>query len=135
MEELRISARRENLDKVLDFVDKQLESRGCPPRTLIQLKIAVEEIFVNIASYAYKGKPGKAMIRMDISGEPPVVTLDFLDQGVPFNPLERKDPDVTLPAEKRKPGNLGIFIVKKTMDDVTYRYADGRNILTLRKKL
>ena len=135
MKELVIRAVTDNLQQVLTFVEEQLGSCRCPTRTLIQLKVAVEEVFVNIASYAYEGKTGDAAIRMEIAGDPPVVTLVFEDCGMPFNPLAREDPDVTLPAGERQPGNLGIYIVKKTMDDVKYEYADGKNILTLRKQL
>lgn len=135
MKELRISAERKNLHQVLAFVDEQLEAAACPLRTQLQLEIAAEEIFVNIASYAYGPEGGEALIRMAVSEDPPAVTLEFEDSGMPFDPLAKEDPDVTLPADKRKPGNLGIFMVKKSMDDMRYEYKDGRNRLILFKKL
>ena len=135
MEELVIRAETENLQQVLAFVDERLEACGCPLRTQMQLDIAVEEIFVNIASYAYPGETGEASVRIGIEEDPPAVTLVFVDSGIPFDPLAKEDPDVSLSAEERQPGNLGIFLVKKSMDDVKYEYSGGRNILTLRKLL
>ena len=98
-----------------------------------QILIAAEEIFVNIASYAYGQETGSAEIRMTV--EDGCAGIEFRDSGTPFDPLAKADPDVTLPAEERQIGGLGIFMVKKSMDDVQYRYEGGENILTIRKKL
>ena len=123
-----------NLDQVLAFLDSQLESWGCPLRVQLQLDVAVEELFVNIASYAYGEKTGTAEIAMDLlPGQ--IVEITFRDSGIPYNPLEKPDPDVTKPAEEREIGGLGIYIVKKSMDEVLYRHEDGQNILTIRKAL
>ena len=135
MKELELAATVENLNKVLAFVDEELEAMDCSMRSQMQIDIAVEEIFVNIAHYAYSPEVGKATIRVEVQPEPPTVVLTFLDQGVPYDPLAKADPDVSLSAEERQVGGLGIFMVKKSMDDVQYRYENGRNILTLRKKL
>ncbi len=135
MKELEIEALSENLPQVLAFVDEQLEAADCPMKIQIQIDIAVEEIFVNIAHYAYAPETGKAMVRIETLGDPPSVDITFIDNGVPYDPLAKADPDITLSAEERQIGGLGIFMVKKSMDDVKYEYLDGHNILTLKKGL
>ena len=100
----------------------------------IQINIAVEEIFVNIAHYAYNPEVGPATIRVEILEDPLAVSLTFIDQGTPYDPLAKEDPDVTLAADERTIGGLGIFMVKKSMDDVKYEYKEGSNILTIVKK-
>lgn len=135
MEELRVEANVENLPKVLAFVDDQLEMAECPMKAKIQIDIAVEEIFVNIAHYAYAPGTGDALIRVGISEEPAAVQIDFEDSGIPYNPLEKADPDVTLDAQEREIGGLGIFMVKKIVDEIRYEYTDGKNRLTLGKSL
>ena len=134
-DELELEALVENLPWVQEFIDSHLEKVGCPPKAQMQIGLAAEEIFVNIASYAYAPEKGRAKVCVEVSGEPVTVTLTFLDRGVPYDPLEREDPDVTLPAEERDIGGLGILLTKKTMDDVAYEYRDGQNILTLKKKI
>ena len=135
LNELTIEARLENLDQVLAFVDGQLEQLDCPPKIQIQIDVAVEEIFVNIASYAYTPSIGSATVRVEAEQDPPSVTVTFIDHGVPYNPLEKPDPDVTLSAEERQIGGLGIYMVKKSMDGMEYEYKDGQNILKIRKRL
>jgi anti-sigma regulatory factor (Ser/Thr protein kinase) len=135
MKELEIEALSENLPQVLAFVDEQLEAADCPMKIQIQIDIAVEEIFVNIAHYAYAPETGKAMVRIETLADPPSVDITFIDNGVPYDPLAKADPDITLSAEERQIGGLGIFMVKKSMDDVKYEYLDGHNILTLKKGL
>jgi anti-sigma regulatory factor (Ser/Thr protein kinase) len=120
---------------VLSFVEKQLEEHDCPVKALMQLQIAVEEIYVNIAHYAFKTPKGMATIRVSVGGEPVQVTITFIDNGIPYDPLKKADPDTTLSAEERQIGGLGIFMVKKSMDDVKYVYSKGQNILTIRKSL
>ncbi len=135
MAELRIEATLQNLDRVLAFLDEQLEALDCPPRIQMQLDIAVEELFVNIAHYAYAPKTGSAVVRLEIERDPRAVAITFMDRGMPYDPLAKPDPDVTLSAEERPIGGLGIFMVKESMDEVVYRRQDGKNILTIRKKL
>ena len=135
MKKITIEAKRENLDQVLAFVDEMLETAGCDMRTQMQLDIAVEEIFVNIASYAYAPEVGNVVIGMQVHEEDRLAEITFADSGIPYNPLEKEDPDVTLSAEEREIGGLGIFMVKKTMDDLRYDYRNGQNVLTLIKKL
>ena len=135
MKELIIEALTENLPEVIAFVDEQLEAADCSVKTQMQIDIAVEEIFVNIAHYAYNPEVGNAMVRVEILPDVPSVDITFIDKGVPYDPLAKADPDVTLSAEERQIGGLGIFMVKKTMDDVKYEYVNGHNILTLKKGL
>ena len=132
---LDIEADVSNLDKVLAFVDEQLEAYGCSPKIQMQIDVAVEEIFVNIASYAYNPEKGSAGICVETQEDPLVVTITFTDNGIPYDPLKKPDPDVTLSAEERQIGGLGIYMVKKSMDDISYEYKDGRNILTIKKNL
>ena len=133
--ELETAAVIEKLPDVLSFIEQHLEEADCPPKARVQISIAAEEIFVNIANYAYAPETGNATVRVEMSAEPVTVTITFIDRGVPFNPLEKPDPDVTLPASERAIGGLGIYMTKKSMDDVQYEYHDGRNILKLKKKL
>ena len=135
MKELELEAKVENLSDVLAFVDEELEGEGCSMKIQMQIDIAVEEIFVNIANYAYSPEIGTATVRIEVMGDPPAVDITFIDGGVPYDPLAKADPDVTLMAEERQIGGLGIFMVKKSMDDVKYEYLDGHNVLTLKKGL
>ena len=126
--ELVVDAKTEKLDEVLEFIDGFLEEHGCPMKTLNQINIAAEEIFVNIAHYSGSEKASITLTESDGT-----VSITFADTGTPYDPLARPDPDVTLPAEERGIGGLGIYIVKKTMDSVSYTHKDGYNILTIRK--
>ena len=133
MKELKIDAKTENLEQVMAFIDTELEGIDCPMKEQMQLDVAVEEIFVNIASYAYEPGTGDALIRFEKLQDPGRVEITFIDSGIPYDPLKKEDPDVTLSAEERQIGGLGIFMVKKSMDDMTYTRSDGQNILTLYK--
>ena len=133
LDELELEATVANLPKVLGFIDGHLEEAGCPIRVMMQIDMAAEEIFVNIANYAYAPGKGMAKIRVDVTEDPLGVVITFIDRGVMYDPLAKEDPDVTLSAEERKIGGLGIFLVKSTMDDITYEYSNGQNILKLKK--
>lgn len=135
MKEITLDAKLGNLDEVLAFVDSRLEELECPVKAQMQIDVAVEEIFVNIASYAYEGQPGSATIRMEVRQNPKSAEITFLDRGIPYNPVEKEDPDVSLPIEKRRIGGLGIYMVKKSMDEMLYERRDGYNILTIIKKI
>ena len=135
MDELVIEATRENLPKVISFVNEHLEAADCNMRTQIQIDIAVEELFINISSYAYDPEIGTAVVQVTVTDEPLSVEITFIDNGRQYDPLAKEDPDITLPINKRKKGGLGIFMVKKSMDDIHYEYADGKNILTIKKNL
>ena len=135
MKELIIEAKRENLPEVQAFIDEQLEAVDCPMPVQIAIDVAVEELFVNIASYAYDPEIGIAVVQVTVHEEPLSVEITFIDNGVQYDPLAKEDPDVTLSAKERKKGGLGIFMVKNSMDDVSYEYKDGKNILTIKKNL
>ena len=134
MKTIPVPALTEQLDTVLEFVQGELDQINCSPKICNQIAIAVEEIFVNIAHYAYRPDVGDATIRCQVSTQgQPQITIEFLDSGKPYDPLKNDEPDTTLPAEERRIGGLGIFMVKRLMDTVQYEYRDGKNILTLQK--
>lgn len=133
MKELIIDALTENLDAVIAFVTEQLEAVACSMKAQMQIEVAVEELFVNIAHYAYAPGIGTATIQTEITADTAEIT--FIDSGVQYDPLAKPDPDVSLPASERQIGGLGIFMVKKSMDDMRYEYRDRKNILTIVKKL
>lgn len=135
MKELTLEATLEKIPEVTAFVDSLLEELGCPMKAQIQIDVAIDEIFSNIARYAYKGRVGNATVRVEAEKDPAAVRITFIDSGTPYNPLEKKDPDITLAAEERPVGGLGIFVVKKTMDDIQYAFRNGQNILCIRKKI
>lgn len=133
MKELIVDATIENVPKVIEFADAQLEQSDCPMKTQMQVDVAVEELFSNIARYAYSPITGSATMRVEVTKAPPAVVITFIDNGIPYDPLARPDPDITLSAEERGIGGLGIYMVKKTMDDISYEYKDGQNILRIKK--
>ena len=135
MKELTIAATVEHIETVTDFVNEQLNALDCPMKVQIQIDIAIDEIFGNIAHYAYHPEVGQATVRVEVIEDPPAVVITFIDSGIPYVPLKKKDPNTTLSAEEREIGGLGIYMVKKTMDDITYEHKDGQNILKIKKNL
>ena len=135
MKDITVDATVENLEVVQNFVSQELEEQGCSMKVMMQIEIAVEEIYVNIVHYAYNPEVGKATIRCEVTDDPMQVIIQFLDSGTPFDPLAKADPDITLSAEERGIGGLGIFMVKQSMDEVNYEYVEGKNVLTIRKTL
>ena len=135
MRNLIVPANLDHLAEVTAFVDEELEKFGCPMRVQLQIQLAIEEIFVNIVSYAYHPKNGEAEVRCEVLEDPLRVVIQFLDGGTPFDPLAREDADTSREALESRIGGLGILLVKKTMDDVKYVYENGKNILTIRKYL
>ncbi|MDR2759706.1 MAG: SpoIIE family protein phosphatase, partial [Spirochaetaceae bacterium] len=131
--ELNIEALSKNLDKVLDFVNAELEKMDCPLKTQRQIDIAIEEIFVNIAHYAYNPETGFAVIRIKTGFNE--IRFEFEDRGDPYDPLVKSDPDIGASAEDRPIGGLGVFMVKKIMDTVEYRYEGSKNLLALTKTI
>ena len=128
-------AKTEALSDVLGFVDEMLEKYDCPMKIQTAVCVAIEEVFVNVARYAYKDTEGDVSFGIGYDGESRTITFRMADKGVPFDPLKKPDPDITLSAEDREIGGLGIFITKKTMDSVEYAYENGENILTMMKKI
>ena len=135
MKELNVAATVENIEVVTDFVNEQLEAFDCPMKAQMQIDIAIDELFGNIAHYAYNPEVGDATVRVEVVEDPLAVIITFIDKGVPYDPLAKADPNTALSAEEREIGGLGIFMVKKTMDDITYEYKDGQNILKIKKNL
>ncbi len=135
MKELTLDAVVDNITKVTEFVDGQLEELGCPMKAQMQIDIAIDELFSNIAHYAYNPEVGPATVRVEVVEDPMAVVVTFVDSGVQYDPLAKEDPDTTLSAEERDIGGLGIYMVKKSMDDITYEYKDGQNILRIRKNI
>ena len=133
--ELKLPATVDNISAVTNFVEHELTERNCPKSAKAQINIAIDEIFGNIAQYAYNPKHGGATVRVEVTDDPIEVILTFMDKGKPYNPLEKADPDVTLSVKERKVGGLGIFIVKKSMDEIVYHYEDGKNVLKIRKNI
>ncbi len=133
LQEITVDATVENIRPVTDLIDELLEASNCPMAAQMQIDVAVDEMFANIANYAYRGETGKVTVSAGYFEEEKCFKITFKDQGIPYDPLAKEDPDVTLSAEERKIGGLGIFIVKKTMDDIIYEYKDGYNVLTIVK--
>ena len=133
--ELSLEAADENLDRVIAFVDERLEALDCLPHEQMQIDVAVEELFINIAHYAYAPQTGPVTVRVETEKDPKAVSITFIDGGTPYDPLAKADPDITASVEERPIGGLGIYMVKQSMDSVDYRCQNGRNMLTIRKKL
>ena len=135
MNEITLKATIENIPQATAFIDEALEAAACSMKAQMQIDVAMDELFGNIARYAYTPDVGSAEVRFEVEEEPLSVIITFIDNGKPFNPLKRADPDTKASAEEREIGGLGIFWVKKAMDMVEYEYKDGQNILTLKKNL
>ena len=132
---MKTSADVKKLSEVIEFIDSFLESVHCSPKAQMQIDTSVEEIFVNIASYAYDSSGGDAIIQVAMNEDPLAIEITFIDLGKEYNPLAKADPNTSLALMERQKGGLGIFMVKKSMDDMTYEYKDGKNILRIVKNL
>ena len=128
-------AKIEFLNDVLGFVDRVLDRVECPMKMQTAICVALEEVFVNVAHYAYPDGEGDMSLQIGFDDQSRTVTFRMSDKGVPFDPLAKPDPDITLSAQDREIGGLGIFIAKKTMDSLNYSYENGENILTMIKKI
>lgn len=135
MKELTVPATLENIAVVTAFVDEQLEALDCTMKAQMQIDVAIDELFGNIAHYAYGSGTGDATVRFEFDEQTRSASVTFIDGGAPFNPLEKADPDVTLSAEAREIGGLGIFMVKKSMDKLEYSRENGHNELTIHKHI
>ncbi|MGN0610405.1 MAG: ATP-binding protein [Ruminiclostridium sp.] len=123
------------LPEVIAFTEAELEKAECPMKAVMQITVAIEEVFINVAHYAYRDDKGEVKLSIAFDDKEKRIIFCMRDSGIPFDPLEKPDPDVTLSAEERKIGGLGIYMMKKTMDDVHYAYEKGENILTMIKKI
>ena len=135
MREITVSASPDQIDAVTELVNETLSRVGCPAETQAEVDVAVDELFGNITLYAYGPKGGTVTVRVETENKPPSLILTFMDCGVPFDPLAEQCADTTsLPARDRPIGGLGLFLVRKIMDEIAYRYENGMNILTVRKR-
>ncbi len=132
-ESLTVAAVVQSTNTVTDFIDAVLEAAECSPKALMQINVAIDEIFSNVVHYAYPDADGEVTVGIKV--EDAAARITFIDSGTPFNPLETKEPDITKSAEDRAIGGLGIFLVRRTMDHVDYDYRDGKNILTITKSI
>lgn len=130
---ITLKAEPASLETVTNFVNGFMDNCGYDKKLQSQIDIAVEEIYVNICSYAYPNDSGD--VTVEIAGEGGRLTLTFADSGFEYNPLEKEDPDITLSAEERKVGGLGVYMVKQIMDEVTYQRTDGKNVLEMAKNV
>ena len=135
MKEITLKAIVENIPQATAFIDEALEAVSCSMKAQMQIDVAMDELFANIARYAYARGGGEATVQFSFEKETRTVSITLIDSGIPFNPLSVAEPDTTSSAEDRPIGGLGIFLVRKTMDDMAYAYQDGKNILTIRKKV
>lgn len=135
MKEITVDATIENMNTVTAFVDDFLDQIACPMKSKIQINIVIDEIFGNICHYAYKDSVGAVTVRVESGNTPKAVFLTFTDNGIPYNPLDTEDPDITLSSEERKIGGLGIYLVKKNMDEMKYEYVNQQNRLWMEKRL
>lgn len=133
MREMTLSATVDNIEVVTGFINAELARMGCPGKTVCQIDIAIDELFGNIARYGYSPEAGPVTVRFEAADEPRGAIITFIDQGIPYNPLSAKEPDVTLGVRERPIGGLGVYMVKKSMDGIDYACEGGRNRLSIRK--
>lgn len=135
MNKITVKATQGELVQVLNFISKELGRHGIAPKARLQVMIAVEEIYINIVSYAYTVSGGEVEVECSFTKESDSITITFIDSGTPYNPLEKKNPDTTLASEDREIGGLGIYLVKKSMDKVLYEFKNDKNRLTIIKNI
>ncbi|HAO30755.1 MAG TPA: ATP-binding protein [Treponema sp.] len=135
MQQLTLTATDENLSAVNDFIHEAAAPFNPPEATMLKVDLAVEELFVNIAHYAYAPDTGNVTIECSVSESPATISISLIDSGIPYNPLEKEDPDITQKLEDRAIGGMGIFLTKQYMDNISYNYTDGKNKITIQKKL
>lgn len=132
MLKITLKAKTDELDKLMALLEAQLETVKCPMRAMMQIQVAAEEAFVNVAHYAYDSGEGSVNVYLDVRAHYASLTLE--DSGKPYNPLARKEPDITIKAEDRPIGGLGVHLIRKNMDEVNYAYRDRKNLLTMTKR-
>lgn len=135
MPRITLPATTENIEPATDFLNEVLENAGCPPRAQMQLDIALDELMSNVAQYAYTPETGEITVSVEIKEDPKRAVVILTDAGTPYDPLQREDPDITLSATERRIGGLGIFIVKQSMDELSYEYKNKKNVVTIVKKI
>jgi anti-sigma regulatory factor (Ser/Thr protein kinase) len=133
VKEITLDATVENIQTVTEFINQELQKLNCSSNVQAEIDIALDELFGNVANYAYNPDVGTVTVRIEATEKPISVDITFIDKGVPYNPLEQEAPDITLSAEERPIGGLGIYLVKQMMDTVSYEYVNDSNVLTFRK--
>lgn len=123
----------DTLNDALGFVEEELQKVDCPLKTVMQITVCLEEMYVNVAHYAYGGNEGEVTLTTDYNDG--LFSITLTDEGMPFDPLKKEDPDITLSAEERNIGGLGIYMVKKSMDEVSYVRQNNKNIFTMKKEI
>ena len=132
MSELRFQPIRGKAREILKAILQTPEVFSCAMKDVMLIRLACEELVMNITSYAYP-EDVEGFLEVDVEKTDERIVIRFKDGGMPFNPLEHKKPDTKLPWKQRRIGGLGIFLVKKKMDDVRYAYEDNKNVLTIEK--
>lgn len=138
MKEIKVNADVKNLDSVLQFMNEVIEPYNCSVEIQFQLELALEEAYVNIAHHAYPNDVGSTIIRCDVvekDDKSNLLVIDILDQGIPYNPIEHNDPNINSSAEERDIGGLGIYMIKNSMDALSYSYENEHNVFTIEKYL
>jgi anti-sigma regulatory factor (Ser/Thr protein kinase) len=125
------SADIKSVPAMMNFVDAFI--KNLPEKAAYNVRLSCEEVILNIVSYAYPGGDGQLDMSWEDDTERGLLNVTFEDSGVPFNPLQKEEPDLTIPMRERKIGGLGIMMVRKLMDEVRYAYVDGKNRLTITK--
>ena len=134
-QEITVDSLTGNIDVITAFINEELEAHECAPKARVQIDIAADELFANIVHHAYASSVGTATVRVAVSEEDRTARITFIDSGAPFDPLSAPEPDISLPVEQRGVGGLGLYLVKKTMDDLVYEYKDGKNNVTIVKSI
>ena len=134
MKEVSLKSTLENVEVLTGIIDSELESVGCPTKAIMQVDVAIDEIFSNIVNYGYDCENEEIVIKYDVDPKDKSISITFVDSGKRYNPLDKDDPNISEDAETRKIGGLGIYIVKKTMDNMVYKYENNKNYLTIIKK-
>lgn len=133
IKDITVKASIDNMHYILGVAEEMLGNAECPMPVITQFLLSIEEVYVNVASYAYGDGEGDCRIRYEICENGKALAIDLWDEGIPFDPLAKEDPDITLKAEERKIGGLGILMTKTMMDEIKYSYEDGKNHLYMKK--
>ena len=135
MEKLRIEAKKENLNMMIDFIVDKYSEKVTDKKAINKMRVVSEEALLNIINYAYPDKNGELEICYEYDESGNFIEIRIIDEGKPFNPLEQEKPELHTAVEDRQIGGLGIYMIKQIMDKVDYERKDQQNILTLIKHI
>jgi len=130
--ELNVKAAIENVPLLMDNLQNFMRHKGFTEETILDVQLAADEAVTNIISHGYRGREGIIEVRCRVSAEDLVLTIE--DSAEPFDPLSVKEPEFGDDVESRQIGGLGIFLMRKKMDEVAYEFKNGKNVLMLRKR-